>query len=143
MDTDLLKPHPGATHKKKRVGRGSSSGHGGTSTRGHKGQKARGKIHKWFEGGQMPLVRRVPKRGFHPPSREKRLTVNVERLNIFKDRSEVDPEVMRKAGLVSSREKIKILGTGELACSLKVKAHGFSREARRKIEEAKGKAEVI
>jgi len=143
MDTDLLKPHPGATHKKKRVGRGSSSGHGGTSTRGHKGQKSRGKIHKWFEGGQMPLVRRIPKRGFHPPRREKPLTVNVERLNIFKGGSEVDPEVMRKAGLVSSRRKIKILGIGELNHSLKVKAHGFSREARRKIEEAKGEAEVI
>ena len=143
MDTDLLKPHPGATHKKKRVGRGSSSGHGGTSTRGDKGQKAHGKIHKWFEGGQMPLVRRIPKRGFHPPRREKPLTVNVERLNIFKGGSEVDPEVMRKAGLVSSRRKIKILGIGELNHSLKVKAHGFSREARRKIEEAKGEAKVI
>ena len=143
MDTDLLKPHPGATHKKKRVGRGSSSGHGKTSTRGHKGQKARGKIPKWFEGGQMPLVRRIPKRGFRPPRREKPLMVNVERLNIFKVRSEVDPEVMRKAGLVTSRGKIKILGRGELNHSLKVKAHGFSREARRKIEEAKGKAEVI
>ncbi len=143
MDIDLLKPHPGATHKKKRLGRGSSSGHGGTSTRGHKGQKARGKTHKWFEGGQMPLVRRIPKIGFHPPRREKTLTVNVERLNIFKGGSVVDPEVMRKSGLVSSGRKIKILGTGELNHSLKVKAHGFSREARRKIEEVKGEAEVI
>ena len=143
MDTDLLKPHPGATHKKKRLGRGSSSGHGGTSTRGHKGQKARGKVAHWFEGGQMPLVRRIPKRGFHPPRRQKMLTVNVERLNVFKVSSEVDPEVMRKAGLVDSGGEIKILGKGELNHSLKVKAHGFSREARRKIEEAEGRAEVI
>lgn len=134
MDTDLLRPHPGATHKKKRVGRGPSSGHGGTSTRGHKGQKARTNVPKWFEGGQMPLVRRIPKRGFHPPPREKPLTVNVERLNVFKAGSRVDPEVMRKAGLVSGRGKVKILGKGELTRSLKVKADGFSRAALKKIE---------
>ena len=112
MDTDLLKPHPGATHKKKRVGRGNSSGHGGTSTRGHKGQRARSKVAKWFEGGQMPLVRRIPKRGFHPPAREKLLTVNVEKLNVFKAGSEVDPEAMRKAGLVSRRGKPKVVILG-------------------------------
>lgn len=139
MDTDLLKPHPGATHKKKRVGRGNSSGHGGTSTRGHKGQKARSKVAKWFEGGQMPLVRRIPKRGFHPPAREKLLTVNVEKLNVFKAGSEVDPEAMRKAGLVSRRGKVKILGRGELVRSLKVKADGFSKVALEKIEKLKGR----
>ncbi len=134
MDTNLLRPHPGATHKRKRVGRGPGSGHGGTSTRGHKGQKARTKIPKWFEGGQMPLVRRIPKRGFHPPPRERPLVVNVERLNVFEAGSEVDAEAMRKVGLVSRRGKVKILGTGELTRSLKVKADGFSKAALEKIK---------
>jgi len=143
MDLSLLTPPSGATHKKKRVGRGPSSGHGKTSTRGHKGQKARSKIALWFEGGQMPLTRRVPKRGFVNISRQKNQIVNIENLNIFQEKDIITPEVLRKAGLVKKKGKIKILGKGKLNLALEVKAHRFSQEAERKIKKAGGKIEVI
>ena len=143
MDLSLLTPPSGATHKKKRVGRGPSSGHGKTSTRGHKGQKARSKIALWFEGGQMPLTRRVPKRGFVNISRQKNQIENIENLNIFQEKDIITPEVLRKAGLVKKKGKIKILGKGKLNLALEVKAHRFSQEAERKIKKAGGKIEVI
>jgi len=141
----MLKTPEGSVHRKKRVGRGPSSGHGKTSTRGHKGQKARGrgKIYPWFEGGQMPLTRRVPKRGFHPIKREEFEIVNVGDLNTLEVNTVVDPTVLKKMGLVKKTDRIKILGNGILNRPLQVKAHSFSRQAKKKIEEAGGKVEVI
>ena len=139
----MLKPSPGSTHARKRVGRGPSSGHGKTSTRGHKGQKARGKIHRWFEGGQMPLVRRIPKRGFNRAFKQEVLIINVDDLNIFDREEEITPEILRVSGLVKGRGKVKVLGRGRLNRPLKVKAHRFSKQAQRKIEEAQGEIEII
>lgn len=142
MNASLLTPPSGATHRKKIVGRGPSSGHGKTSTRGHKGQKARSKVHLWFEGGQMPITRRVPKRGFTAPFKRKNEIVNVKDLNIFQKNTIISPELLIKTGLVK-KGKIKILGKGELNLALKVKAHQFSKEAERKIREAGGRIEII
>ena len=143
MDLSILKPPPGAVHRKKRLGRGRSSGHGKTCGRGQKGQKARSKVAPWFEGGQMPLVRRIPKRGFKRISKEKYLIVNVEQLNIFKEGQVVTPEVLRERGLIKGRGKVKVLGQGKLYQPLVVRAHSFSKKAESKIREAKGTAEVI
>ncbi|MEA3485200.1 MAG: 50S ribosomal protein L15 [Candidatus Aerophobetes bacterium] len=143
MDLSILKPPIGAIHRKKRVGRGPGSGHGKTSTRGQGGQKAHSKVAPWFEGGQMPLVRRVPKRGFNRPFKRKNQIVNVGELNVFKDGDLVTPEAIRKMGLVKKEERIKILGKGDLNRALKVKAHFFSRQAQDKIKKAKGTIEVI
>ncbi len=148
MKLNELKPAPGATRKRKRVGRGNGSGKGGTAGRGHKGQKSRSgsSIPAWFEGGQMPLVRRVPKRG---PRRiaHKRLNydvVNIKTLNVFEDELEVNPELLREAGIVKRKNAlIKILGDGELDKRLKVRAHRFSKSAIEKIEANGGTAEVI
>lgn len=142
MNASLLTPPSGATHRKKIVGRGPSSGHGKTSTRGHKGQKARSKVPLWFEGGQMPITRRVPKRGFNPLSKRKNEIVNVKDLNIFQKNNIISPELLIKTGLVK-KGKVKILGKGELNLALKVKAHQFSKEAERKIREAGGRIEII
>jgi len=144
MNASLLTPPSGATHRRKIVGRGPGSGHGKTSTRGHKGQKARSKVALWFEGGQMPLTRRVPKRGFTSVLKQRNQIVNVKDLNIFqKDDVVVSPELLIKTGLVKKKGKIKILGKGKLNLALEVKAHQFSKEAERKIKEAGGKIEVI
>ena len=143
MDLSILKPPPGTIHRRKRVGRGPSSGHGKTSTRGHKGQKAHSKVALWFEGGQMPLMRRVPKRGFTHLSKQKNQTVNVEDLNVFKGGDVVTPETLKEEGLVKKKGRIKILGRGKLSVSLRVRAHGFSREAQRKIKKAEGEIELI
>ena len=143
MDLSILRPSSGSTHPRKRVGRGPGSGHGKTSTRGHKGQKARSKIHKWFEGGQMPLVRRVPKRGFKRRFKQKDLIVNIDDLNIFNREKIITPEILRDSGLVKGRGKIKVLGRGRLSRSLRVKDHHFSKQAQEKIEEAKGEIEII
>lgn len=143
MDLSILRPSSGSTHPRKRVGRGPGSGHGKTSTRGHKGQKARSKIHKWFEGGQMPLVRRVPKRGFKRRFKQKDLIVNIDDLNIFNREKIITPEILRASGLVKGRGKIKVLGRGRLIRPLRVKAHRFSKQAQEKIEEAKGEIEII
>lgn len=148
MKLNELKPAPGSKRQRKRVGRGPGSGRGKTCGRGHKGQKSRSgsSIPAWFEGGQMPLVRRLPKRG---PRRtgHKRLEydiINVETLNLFTDTAVVTPESLREAGLIKRKDAlIKILGDGELEKELKVQAHRFSKSAIEKIESKGGTAEVL
>jgi len=142
---EILKVPPGATQRKKRVGRGPSSGHGKTCTRGTKGQKARGsgKIPPWFEGGQMPLTRRIPKRGFSAFRKKEYEIVNVGELNVFEAGTLVDPEVLKKRGFIKKTSFVKILGKGTLNKPLHVKAHSFSKSAESKISQAGGKVEVI
>lgn len=136
-----LKPRPGAKHRRKRLGQGESSGHGKTSGRGGKGQTARSgsSIRAGFEGGQMPLYRRLPKRGFNNARHATRyLPVNLDALNRFEEGARVDVAAIQAAGLANGRASgIKILGTGELTKKLTVCAHAFSASARTKIE-AKG-----
>jgi large subunit ribosomal protein L15 len=146
MKLDNLKPAPGSNVKRKRVGRGEGSGHGKTSGRGHKGQGSRsgGGTKPGFEGGQMPLQRRLPKRGFHNPFKIEMSVVNVEQLESFATGSEVTPELLVQRGLVRGKnKKIKILGDGSLSKILTVKAHGFSARAKEKIEASGGKTELI
>jgi len=141
-----LKPAKGSKHRKKIVGRGLGSGHGRTATRGSKGQKSRsgdGSKKIGFEGGQMPILRRIPKRGFNNPFRKEYEIVNVDRLNKFDAGTEVTPEKLKEAGIVSSPDLVKILGTGELKKSLTVKAAAFSKSALDKIKAAGGKAEIL
>jgi len=142
-----LKPRPGAKHRRKRLGQGESSGHGKTSGRGGKGQTARSgsSIRIGFEGGQMPLIRRIPKRGFNNARHTIRyLPVNLEALNRFDDGARVDAAALRDAGLANGRAAgVKILGDGELTRKLTVSAHAFSASARSKIEAKGGACEVI
>jgi len=141
MDLSSLTKTPGSRHPRKRVGRGMASGHGKTCCRGHKGQMARKghKIKIAFEGGQMPLLRRLPKRGFHNPTRVACSHVNVATLAIFADGAEITPDLLRSAGLAPHRpERIKILADGECTKKFTVKAHAFSAAARAKIEAAGG-----
>ena len=142
-----LKPRPGAKHRRKRLGQGESSGHGKTSGRGGKGQTARSgsSIRIGFEGGQMPLIRRIPKRGFNNARHAVRyVPVNLEALNRFDDGARVDVEALRKAGVANGPVKrIKILGDGELNKKLTVTAHAFSASARSKIEARGGSCEVV
>jgi large subunit ribosomal protein L15 len=140
-----LKPAPGAHRKRTRVGRGIGSGKGKTSTRGSKGTHARNTLPVGFEGGQMPLQRRLPKLGgFVNRNRVEFSPVNVERLNAFERGSVVDPAALAQRGLVRKRRApVKILGRGELQVGLTVRAHAFSASARAKIEQAGGQAEVI
>jgi len=146
MTLDELKPAAGSNRKRKRVGRGDGSGHGKTSCRGHKGQGARsgGGTKPGFEGGQMPLQRRLPKRGFHNPFRIEMSVVNITQLEAFASGAEVTPEALVAQGLVRGKNpRIKILGDGSLSKPLMVKAHGFSAKAKEKIEASGGKAELI
>jgi large subunit ribosomal protein L15 len=146
MKLSDLRPAPGASKKPKRVGRGDGSGHGKTSCRGHKGQGARsgGGVRPGFEGGQMPLQRRLPKRGFHNPFRLEMAVVNVGQLEDFPAGAEITPELLAERGLLGAkRARLKILGDGELSKSLTVKAHGFSAQAKEKIEARGGKTELI
>ncbi len=146
MKLEELKSPPGANKRVKRVGRGTGSGHGKTSTRGHKGQKARsgGGIRLGFEGGQMPLQRRLPKRGFTNIFKKEYAIVNVRDLNRFDDGSEINPEVLLNAGLINSiKDGVKILGDGELEKKLTVRAHKISRQAEEKITARGGRVEVI
>lgn len=146
MKLSELRPPKGAKKKRKRIGRGEGSGHGGTSTKGHKGLKARsgGKRSPGFEGGQMPLQRRLPKRGFKNPFRKEWEIVNLRDLAEFPEGTLVDAERLKASGLVKKGDRaVKILGEGEITHSLTVRAHGFSLSARKKIEAAGGKAEVI
>jgi len=146
MKLHELKSPQGAKKKAKRVGRGMSSGHGKTAGRGHKGQKARsgGGVRPGFEGGQMPLQRRIPKRGFTNIFKKEYSIVNLERLNIFEEGSTVTPELLAQAGIIKKQgERVKILGNGEIGKPLTVKAHKFSKTAAQRIEAAGGKAEVI
>jgi large subunit ribosomal protein L15 len=146
MKLDELKPASGSSRKRKRVGRGDGSGHGKTSGRGHKGQGARsgGNTKPGFEGGQMPLQRRLPKRGFHNSFRIEFVVVNLSQLEGLPGGSEVTPENLAEHGLVNGKNRrIKILGDGKLSKALTVKAHGFSSAAKEKIEAAGGKVELI
>ena len=139
-----LSPTPGSRKNRKRVGRGPGSGRGKTSTRGEKGQKARsgGSIKPSFEGGQMPLVRRIPKRGFKSPNRVEYQVVNVRDLERLD--GEVSPEVLAGAGMIRGTKKpVKVLGEGEIAKTLSVRAHAFSASARSKIEAAGGSVSLI
>jgi large subunit ribosomal protein L15 len=142
-----LKPRPGAKHRRKRLGQGESSGHGKTSGRGGKGQTARSgsSIRIGFEGGQMPLIRRMPKRGFNNARHTTRyMGVNLDSLNQFDNGAKVDVESLRKAGLANGPVKlIKILGDGELTKKLTVSAHAFSASAKTKIEAKGGACEVL
>jgi large subunit ribosomal protein L15 len=142
-----LKPRPGAKHRKKRLGSGESSGRGKTSGRGGKGQTARSgsSIRIGFEGGQMPLYRRIPKRGFNNAQFTIRyIGVNVSALDKFDNNARIDVEAMRKAGLANGQsDGVKILGEGELTKKLSVTAHAFSASARTKIEARGGTCEVI
>jgi large subunit ribosomal protein L15 len=143
MDLKDLKPAPGATKKRKRVGCGEGSGHGGTSCRGHKGARSRSghKSRPWFEGGQMPLQRRVPKRGFTNIFKTEYQIVNVGDLERLEGVEEVTPEVLKKSGLIKKADQpVKILGEGQLTKALQVKANAFSKSAREKIEAAGGRA---
>lgn len=146
MKLEELKAPPGANKRIKRVGRGIGSGHGKTSTRGHKGQKARsgGGTRLGFEGGQMPLQRRLPKRGFTNIFKKQYAIVNVKDLNIFEDGTEITPMVLKNAGLISSiKDGVKILGDGDLEKKLIIRVHKVSRQAEEKITARGGKVEVI
>ncbi len=141
----LRAPH-GAKKRKKVVGRGRGSGHGKTSGRGHKGQNARasGGVRPGFEGGQMPLIRRVPKRGFTFTPKAKYQLLSIEQLNAFSAGTEINPETLFKANLIDKKHKaVKILGDGELKHAVTVKAHAFSKSAEEKIQKSGGKAHRI
>ena len=146
MKLNELSPAAGSTKEAYRKGRGSGSGNGKTAGRGHKGQKARsgGKIRVGFEGGQMPLYRRLPKRGFKNVFADKYAVVNVEQLNRFEDKAVVDPAALVEAGILKNvLDGVRILGNGELTKALDVRAQGFTKSAQQKIEAAGGKVEVI
>lgn len=148
MKLHNLSPAPNSRKKEKRVGRGIGSGMGKTSTRGHKGQNSRsgGGVRPGFEGGQMPLVRRVPKRGFNNKWREEYLTVNISKLNAFENGATVTAEDLLERGLIKYKDnnkRLKVLGDGELKVALTVKAAKFSKSAEEAIVKAGGKAEVV
>lgn len=146
MDLSNLKPALGSTKTRKRIGRGAGSGLGKTSGKGHKGQKARsgGSIKAGFEGGQMPLQRRLPKRGFTSLDKKVYSLVNLRDLELFEAGSVIDVEALAIAGLVNKvLDGVKILGDGALTKALTVKAHKFSKSAQEKIEAAGGKVEVL
>ena len=146
MKLHTLKPADGARQDKVRVGRGTGSGCGKTSGRGHKGQKARsgGGVRPGFEGGQMPIYRRLPKRGFKNIWRKEFAEVNVSALNLFDDETTVDAVALVEVGILKNvLDGVRILGDGELTKKLTVKAQGFTKSAKEKIEAAGGSAEVI
>ncbi|MCK9377726.1 MAG: 50S ribosomal protein L15 [Syntrophobacterales bacterium] len=146
MRLSELQPSPGSKHKKKRVGRGPGSGSGKTASRGHKGQNSRagGGTRPGFEGGQMPLVRRIPKRGFTNIFRQPWSIVNIRDLNRFPAETVVDVTVLREAGLVKSQvQRIKLLGQGEVTVPLVVKVQAVSSQAKSRIEAAGGRVEVL
>ena len=144
MKLNALKPAAGSRSKRLRKGRGLSSGHGFTSGRGTKGQKAHGKTRLGFEGGQMPLYRQIPKRGFTNINRKEYAIVNLASLNKFDDGTEVTPQLLMESGLVKNlKSDIKILGSGKLEKKLTVKANKFSASAVSAIEAAGGKTEVM
>jgi large subunit ribosomal protein L15 len=146
MSLNNLRPPKGAKHSKKRVGRGQGSGNGKTAGRGHKGAKSRSgfKHKRGFEGGQMPLHRRVPKRGFHNPFREEFEVVNLDTLaERFDAGVDITPDVMRERGLVARTDRVKVLARGDITKALTIRAHKFSGKAAEKIAAAGGKAEVL
>jgi len=146
MRLNELRPPKGSTRAKKRLGKGQGSGTGKTSGKGHKGQLSRsgGKSRPWFSGGQMPLQRRLPKRGFTNIFRKEYTVVNLDKLNGFSDGAIVTPKLLKSVGIIKKwKDGVKILGDGELDKSLTVKAHRFSKSALSKIEGAGGKAVEI
>ncbi len=146
MELNNLRPSIGSTKNRKRIGRGTGSGHGKTATKGHKGQKARsgGSIKAGFEGGQMPLQRRLPKRGFTPLDRVVYSLVNISQLDVFDVGSVIDVAALVSKGLIKSdRYSVKILGSGDIAKSVKVSANKFSQSAKDKIIAAGGSVEEI
>lgn len=148
MDLSSLKPAAGSTKNRKRVGRGQGSGRGGTSTRGHKGAQSRSGYSqkKGFEGGQMPLQRRLPKFGFNNPGRVEYKAINLDTLQELIDKTNatvIDVEVLKQNGLVSKNDLVKILSRGEFKSVVEVKAHAFSASATEAIEKAGGKATVL
>ena len=148
MNLSNLKPAEGSVKHSKRIGRGAGSGKGGTATRGNKGAKARSGYHQkvGFEGGQMPLYRRVPKFGFKNINRIEYVGINIDTLNALaesKNITEFDVDTFKQNGLISSRDRIKILGRGELNKAVKVTAHAFSASAKKAIEDKGGLATVI
>jgi large subunit ribosomal protein L15 len=148
MNLSNLKPVPGSKEKHKRVGRGESSGLGKTSGRGNKGQKSRtgnGKISAFFEGGQVPITRRLPKFGFANIHRREQAVVNLSTLNAFDAGAVVDAKILQEKGLVKKKLPggLKVLGDGELKKAITVKAQAFSAKAKEQIEKAGGKAEVV
>lgn len=145
MNLSNLKPAEGATKTRKRIGRGPGSGRGGTSTRGHKGAKSRSGYSRktGFEGGQMPLQRRLPKFGFNPLNRVEYKAINIETLQVLADSLKIEkisPEVLVNAGLISRKHLVKILGRGTLSAKLEVEAHAFSKSAEQAITSAGGTA---
>jgi large subunit ribosomal protein L15 len=145
MELYNLKPAAGSVKSEKRIGRGQGSGHGGTSTRGHKGAKSRSGYSKkrGFEGGQMPLQRRLPKFGFSNPNRKEYKAINIEVLQTLAENTgitAIDPAVLFNSGLVSKNDLVKVLGNGTLTTKLDVKAHAFSKTAQAAIEAVSGTA---
>jgi large subunit ribosomal protein L15 len=146
MSLNNLRPPQGAKHSKKRVGRGQGSGNGKTAGRGHKGAKSRSgfKHKRGFEGGQMPLHRRVPKRGFHNLFRTEYAVVNLDAIaERFDAGAEITPELLRERGLVGLAGRVKVLARGDIGKALTIRAHKFSGKAAEKIAAAGGKAEVL
>ena len=147
MKLHELQPHPGATRERKRVGRGIAAGQGKTAGKGHKGQKSRSgdrTLPPYFEGGQTPLHQRLPKRGFVNPNKVEFTPINVGTLEkVFEDGAEITPDTLAQKGLCSKKDRVKILGDGELTKKFTVKAHAFSKSAKEKIEKAGGSCEVI
>jgi len=148
MELHNLKPAEGSTKKEKRIGRGQGSGHGGTSTRGHKGAKSRSgyKSKRSFQGGQMPLQRIVPKFGFKNVNRIEYKGINLSSLQTLAEEqslSVIDFQALLVAGFVSRNDKVKILGNGELKAKLDVKAHAFSKSAKEAIEKLEGTTEIL
>ena len=144
MNLSNIRAPKKASENKKRVGRGMGSGMGKTSTRGHKGQRSRSgsRMMRGFEGGQMPLHRRLPKRGFTNIFRQEYNIVNLERLAALAETT-INPDVLRKAGVIRTKRPVKILGDGELKAAITVQAHKFSKSAQEKITKAGGKFEVL
>ena len=151
MDLSNLKPAKGSTKNKKRIGRGEGSGHGDTATKGHKGQKSRsgGGVPVWFEGGQMPLQRRIPKSGFKNRNRVAYDPINLGRFTSLVEEGRleagatVSPETMKSLGMGGKNGRYKILSTGDLSVKLDIHAHAFSASAKEKIEAAGGSATVV
>lgn len=148
MDLSNLKPAKGSTKKEKRIGRGQGSGHGGTSTRGHKGAKSRSGYSKklGFEGGQMSLARRVPKFGFNNINRKEFKGINLDVLQQLADKkniTEINLGILAESGYISKNDRVKILGRGELKAKLDITAHAFSASAKKAIEDLGGIAHVL
>ncbi|MBN2621264.1 50S ribosomal protein L15 [candidate division WOR-3 bacterium] len=145
MKLGKLKPKAGATKRHKRVGCGPGSGHGKTSTRGHKGDRSRsGYIVKaGYEGGQMPLTRRIPKRGFRNIFTERFEILNISSLGKFEANTVVTPELLKEKRMIKGAHKVKILGRGEITIPLTIKVHKISKTAQKKVEQAKGRIEII